>query len=79
MGVSRSIISLSEKHERLSGITIKTLEKIAEAMGGRAVYGIVFEKEVDEILMDRVIKKATNLVDEGDIHISLEYLFRQKV
>ena len=41
MGVTRALISQAESNEVSGGVTIKTMQKMAEAMGCRFVYAVL--------------------------------------
>lgn len=71
-GVTRAHISNTEKSELSGGVTVKTLQGMAEAMGCRFVYAIVPENSVEEILVARAKKKALKIVEEANKLMALE-------
>ncbi|PHS69684.1 MAG: transcriptional regulator [Methylophaga sp.] len=75
MGITRGAISNNEKAELSGGITIKTMQQMAEAMGCRFVYAIVPEKDIEDIediVNKRALEKARAEVKEASIHMALE-------
>ena len=73
MGLSRARISQAEATERAGGVTLKTLEAAATAMGCRFVYAIVpAEGKTVDIIADQARKKAETLVGRAGIHMALE-------
>lgn len=72
MGVTRALVSRSEKGEQLGSITLKSLEQMAEAMGCKLVYTIVPETTLEDIIDKRAYTKAKALVDKTSVHMALE-------
>jgi len=72
LGVTRALISKTEKNELSGSVTIKTMQQMAEAMGYRFVYTIVPEKSVEDIIKQRAKEKAIALVEKTNQHMALE-------
>ncbi|GLR70622.1 mobile mystery protein A [Agaribacter marinus] len=70
--VTRGAVSINEKAELSGGITIKTMQQMAESMGCRFVYAVVPETDVEDILMKRARLKATKQVRNASVHMALE-------
>ena len=71
-GVTRAAIYQAERNERDGAITIRQMEKLAEAMGGRFVYAVVPEGSVDDLLRTQAMKKAEARVRRAGMHMALE-------
>ncbi len=71
-GISKSAISNLEKSEVEGRVTLKLMKKMAESMHCQFVYAFVPEREIEQILRDRITKKAQSLMHEVDTHIALE-------
>lgn len=72
LGVSRALVSNSEKAELSGSVTLKHLRQMAEAMECRLVYAIVPEQTVKEILTQRATTKASRRVGETSKEMALE-------
>ncbi len=72
MGITRAAVSNTEKAELSGGVTIKTMQQMAEAMGCRFVYAVVPEKDIEEMVRKRAMDKARAQVKEASIHMALE-------
>lgn len=72
LDVTRGAVSINEKAELSGGITIKTMQQMAESMGCRFVYAVVPETNVEDILMKRARLKATKQVRNASVHMALE-------
>ncbi|VAW60571.1 hypothetical protein MNBD_GAMMA11-509 [hydrothermal vent metagenome] len=72
LGVSRAQVSKTEKSELSGRVTIKTMQKMAEAMECRFVYAIVPEKSVEEVITAQARKKAEAIVEYTHQHMMLE-------
>jgi predicted DNA-binding mobile mystery protein A len=58
LSVSPSVITRLERSEKDGTITLNSLRKIADAIGGEVVYAIVPRKSLDDILVDRANHEA---------------------
>jgi predicted DNA-binding mobile mystery protein A len=72
MGVTRALVSRSEKGEQSGSITLKSLEQMAKAMGCKLVYTIVPEVTLEDIVDKRAYEKAKAMVDKTSVHMALE-------
>jgi predicted DNA-binding mobile mystery protein A len=72
LDVSRSQVAQAEKNELAGVITLKRLQKMAEAMGCRVVYTIVPETSTSDLVAKRARKKAGQLIRQADTHMALE-------
>lgn len=72
MGVSRARIAQAEKAELDGGVTLKSMETMAQAMGCRFVYAIVAPDTTEEVLAARARRKATAIIDRAGTHMALE-------
>ena len=72
MGVTRSRVAQAESAELTGGISLKSMQAAAEAMGCRFVYTIVPPRTVDDIIIAQARKKATGIVETASKHMALE-------
>ncbi len=70
--VSRAAISKTEKAELVGGVTIKQMEKMAESMGCRFVYGIVPMNSIEDIRETQAKTKANAIIKRVATHMALE-------
>jgi predicted DNA-binding mobile mystery protein A len=73
VGVTRARISRAEHAELSGGVTLKTMQTTAEAMGCRFVYAIVpTEGRVEDAIAAQARRKAEALVAKASTHMALE-------
>lgn len=72
LGVSRAQVAQSERNEVSGALTLRTLQNMAEAMGGRVVYTIVPSGSIETLLSKRAKEKARQLMSRVDTHMALE-------
>ncbi len=72
MGVSRNAIYQAERNEKDGAITLKQMQKLAEALGGRFVYAIIPEGGVDEVVRLQARRKAEARIRRASSHMALE-------
>lgn len=73
IGLKRGRISQVEKAERDGGVTLKTMEKMAEGLGCRFVYVIIPEDgELEDVIKTQARKKAKQTVEKAATHMALE-------
>ena len=72
MGVTRGAVSSFEKAELNGGITLKSMQKLAQAMNARFVYAVIPEDDVNTVIERRAQKRAHALVQEAGIQMALE-------
>lgn len=61
-GVSRNAVYQAERSELDGAISLKQMDRLAKAMGGRFVYAIVPEQPIDTLLLQQAQAKARELV-----------------
>ena len=72
MGVTKPAIYQAERKERDGGVTLGHMERLAEAMGGKFVYAIVPDGQVEDILRDQARAKAEAVVRRASAQMALE-------
>ena len=72
MGVTRAAVHQAERNEREGAITIKQMEKLAEAMGGRFIYAIVPESNIESLIRAQALRKAESRIRRAGAHMALE-------
>jgi len=70
--VSRAQIAQAERNELSGAVTLKTLQKMAEAMNCRVVYAFVPETSAQATVKNRAREKAEQLVSITNTHMALE-------
>ena len=71
-GVSRALISHTELAELDGTVTLRNLSKLADSIDCKLVYAIVPNTSIAEIIGAQSKRKASELVSEASIHMSLE-------
>lgn len=72
MGVTRARIANAEQAELTGGVTLKSMQAAAEAMGCRFVYAIVPAQSVEDLIAEQARKKAMAIVGTASRHMALE-------
>lgn len=72
MKVTRARIAQAELAERSGAATIKSMQKMAAAMGCRFVYAIVPSESVEDLILEQARKKAKAIVGTASKHMALE-------
>lgn len=73
LGLTRARISQAEQAEPSGGITLKTMQAAAGAMGCRFVYAIVpIDGNIEDVIAEQARKKAKALVGYAGTHMALE-------
>ena len=72
MGISQNSLSELEKREASKSITIKKLDETAKALDCRLIYGFIPKKKLEEMVEQAALKKAHELLELADTHMSLE-------
>lgn len=73
LGVTRARVSQAERAEPFGGVTLRTMQATAEAMGYRFIYAIVpAEGRVEDVIAAQARKKAQKLVRNASAHMALE-------
>jgi len=67
-GVSRNAVYQAERSEKEGAVSLKQMEQLAKAMGGRFVYAIVADGRIEDIKYSQALIKAKMLIkDEPDL------------
>src|SRR6266481_6348824 len=72
LGVTRARIAQAEQAELHGGVTLKSMQATAEAMGCRFVYAIVPPRPIEDIIVAQARKKAMAIVGTASKHMALE-------
>lgn len=64
-GVSRNAVYQAERSEKDGAISLKQMEQLAAAMGGRFVYAIVPQAPIDELKFNQSRRRALLLAQEA--------------
>lgn len=72
LGVTRSAVHQAERAEIAGAITIKQMEKMAKAMGGKFVYAIVPDGSVAKVIHTQARQKALARIKRASGHMALE-------
>jgi predicted DNA-binding mobile mystery protein A len=73
MGVTRARIAQAERAELTGGVTLKSMQATAEAMGCRFVYAIIPSSgRIEDIITAQARKKAQAIVGTASKHMALE-------
>ena len=73
MGVTRARVTQAEHAELAGGITLKSMQSTAEAMGCRFVYAIIpASGRIEDLVTTQARKKATAIVGTASAHMALE-------
>jgi predicted DNA-binding mobile mystery protein A len=73
LGVTRARVTKAEHAELTGGITLKSMQTIAEAMGCRFVYAIIPKSgHIEDIITAQARKKALEIVGTANKHMALE-------
>lgn len=72
MGVTRARVAQAEAAELTGGVTLKSMQATAEAMGCRFVYAIVPPQRIEDIVKAQARKKAAAIVATASKHMALE-------
>ncbi|MBI2602131.1 MAG: hypothetical protein HYW48_03665 [Deltaproteobacteria bacterium] len=70
--VITQVLHKIEKREAEGKVTLETMRKIAWAMDCEFIYALVPRKEIKFLLKEKALEKATRLIEEADIHMTLE-------
>lgn len=72
LGITKPAIYQAERKEHDGGVTLGHMERLAEAMGGKFVYAIVPDGQIEDILRDQARAKAEAMVRRASAHMALE-------
>lgn len=60
-GVSRNAVYQAERSEKEGAVSLKQMDRLAKAMGGRFVYAIVPDESIETLKYDQALRKAQQL------------------
>lgn len=63
-GVSRNAVYQAERNEKDGAVSLKQMENLAAAMGGRFVYAIVPKEPIEQLKYQQATKRARLLASE---------------
>lgn len=72
MGVTRARIARVEQAELSGGVTLKSMQAAAEAMGCQFIYAIVPPLTIEDLVAAQAEKKARAVVGTASRHMALE-------
>lgn len=72
MGVTRARTMQAERAELDGGISLKSMQAVAEAMGCRFVYAFVPPGTIENVIIAQARKKAQAIVGTAGKHMALE-------
>lgn len=72
LGISAPAITKLEARERDRSVTLRDLDRAAEQLGCRVVYGLVPETTLEDTLERQALRTAERLAARADHHMSLE-------
>ena len=73
LGVTRARVTAAERDELDGGITIKSMQAMAEAMGCRFVYAVIPPSgHIEDVILAQARKKALAIVGITSTHMALE-------
>jgi len=61
-GVSRNAVYQAERSEKEGAVSLKQMDQLAKAMGGRFVYAIVPDGRIEDIKYAQALSKARTLI-----------------
>lgn len=72
LGKTRALVSNTEKAELNGGVTLRTMQSMAEAVNCRFIYAFVPEENAEALIKRRAREKAKQHVMEAAGHMALE-------
>jgi len=72
LGVTKGRVSQAESGELSGGVTLRTMQTMAQAMNCRFVYAVVPERDIESLIKDQAIIKAKARVKAASTHMALE-------
>lgn len=72
MGITRNAVYQAERNEKDGAITIRQMEKMAEALGGRFFYAVVPAGDVELVIREQAWRKAEARIRRASAHMALE-------
>ena len=72
LGVTKGQISQTESGELSGSVTLKTMQKMAQAMDCRFVYAVIPTQEIEKIIKHRAVLKAKEQIKAASTQMALE-------
>ncbi len=72
LGVTRALVSNTERAELSGSVTIKAMQQMARAMDCQFVYAIVPAGAIQDMINQRAREKALGIVERANNHMALE-------
>lgn len=72
LGATRALVSSTERAELSGGVTLRNMQRMADAMGYRFVYGLVPKQNAEAMVWQRALSQARKDVAVGSVHMALE-------
>jgi len=72
LGVTRALVSNTERAELSGSVTIKAMQQMAGAMDSQFVYAIVPTGTIEDMISERAREKALAVVERANKHMALE-------
>ena len=73
LGVTRARVTAAERDELNGGVTLKSMQAMAEAMGCRFVYAVIPPSgHIEDVILAQARKKALAIVGITNTHMALE-------
>lgn len=72
LNLTKMRVSQAERGELSGGVSLKTMQSMAEAMGCKFVYAIIPQNKVEELISAQAMAKARQLVQSASTHMALE-------
>ncbi len=72
LSVTKGQISQTESGELSGSVTLKTMQKMAQAMDCCFVYAVIPTQEIEEIIKDRAVLKAKEQIKAASTQMALE-------
>ena len=72
LGVTKGRVSQAESAELTGSATLKSMQRMAQAMDCRFVYAVIPEKEIASMIRDRALLKAKEQIKVASTQMALE-------
>ncbi len=70
--MTKATVQQIEKREVSGQVPLETMRRIAAAMECEVVYALVPKQELGDFLKKKAAAKATRIIREADVHMTLE-------
>ena len=70
--IKRNQVSKLELTEMNGSVTLGTMKKMSEAMGCRFVYAVIPDRNIQELIWDQAVLKASKIANRASAHMDLE-------